>query len=364
MGKVRLAVVYGGDKERPRSVLYKTPNTRPWKSYREVAADIQKALQEAGFANVDLLPEDMKLVTALRRRKTHFAWLNTGGVQGENPVCHASALLEMLGVPYVGHAPLTASLLDEKDAFKRHLQSAGIPTSPFVTWQPSTAHTLPERLAKAFGTSRRPFVVKPISGRASLHVHLVERVEDIAQVAGQVHAVTRKGVLVERYLPGREFCVAVCGPVVCRGGRLRKLAEPFAFSALERRLEPGEAIFTSMDSKAISGDRAALVPAGELRERLLALARRIYEEFDLESIVRVDVRADEGGELQVLEANPKPDLKRPGAGVTSLVALGLPEQGMSYQDLLVGLFADRLHALQVNNPARLEHLRPLLGSLV
>ena len=100
-GRMRIAVVYAGDKEQPGSVLYRAGNARPWKSYREVAVEIQETLQELGFAHVSLVSEDMDLPMYLRREQVGFAWLNTGGVQGDNPVCHAASLMEMLGVPYV-----------------------------------------------------------------------------------------------------------------------------------------------------------------------------------------------------------------------------------------------------------------------
>jgi D-alanine-D-alanine ligase len=116
-----------------------------------------------------------------------------------------------------------------------------------------------------------------------------------------------------------------------------------------------------MDKKAITDDRASLVPAGKLRDDLCEMARRIYREMDLETLVRIDVRADENGRLHVLEANPKPDLKRPTAGKTSLVSIGLPEQRMSYADLVFGLLADRVHSLAVSNPKRLEHVPALVG---
>ena len=78
--------------------------------------------------HVELMADDMSLPGTLQRKGIQFAWLNTGGVQGDNPVCHAAAHLEMLGVPYVGHNPLCAALLDEKDVLKRQLQALGVLT--------------------------------------------------------------------------------------------------------------------------------------------------------------------------------------------------------------------------------------------
>ena len=115
--RLRLAVVFAGNKEAPGAVVYASRNTRSWKSYEAVAADIADALRRLGFAHVQLLPDDAHLDERLRRDGIHMCWLNTGGIQGYNPTAHAPATLEMLGVPYVGHDSLAASTLDNKHAF-------------------------------------------------------------------------------------------------------------------------------------------------------------------------------------------------------------------------------------------------------
>ena len=126
--RVRLAVIFGGDKSTSEGVVYRSHNTRSWKSYEAVAQDIAAALGRLGFRNVDLMPDDMRLGDRLRRQGIHMAWLNTGGTQGYNPAAHAPAMLEMMGVPYIGHDPLAATTLDIKHAFKRAAVCAGIPT--------------------------------------------------------------------------------------------------------------------------------------------------------------------------------------------------------------------------------------------
>ncbi|MEG4005727.1 ATP-grasp domain-containing protein [Microcoleus sp. Pol11C1] len=363
--KLRIAVVFGGDCERPGSVIYKTHNPRAWKSYEVVAREIAKALAEIGFQQVFVIPDDMKLPEQLKQKNIHLVWLNTGGVQGYNPVCHTPALLEMLGMPYVGHNPLNSSTLDNKHAFKRELQSVGIKTAPFMTWHPSQGifnPNLHERFAIAFGYYQGPFVVKPVSGRASLHVHFVDKVEGLSQAVSEVNRATHNTALLEKYLPGREFCVAVCGYVKYAKGGFSKNTKPFAFSTIERVLEPDERIFTSMDQKAITADRGRLMGGEEpeLKQELIELARKIYWEFSLNSLVRIDVRSDADGSLYVLEANPKPDLKHPGENVTSLVALGLAEYGMSYNDLIFSLLADRLDYLLTQHIEIIPHIVDLL----
>jgi D-alanine-D-alanine ligase len=152
--------------------------------------------------------------------------------------------------------------------------------------------------------------------------------------------------------------------VIARGGRLVRLNGPFTFSAVERRLDEGERIFTSMDQRPITVDRLRLLTAtvdGPIHADLHALGRAVFEELDLETLVRLDLRADAAGRLHVLEANPKPDLAAPIADRTSLVCAGLPDHGMSYDDLVLGLLADRLDILFCRRRGSAHRLLDLVG---
>ena len=360
-GRMRIAVVYGGDKRLDGAVIRATHNTRPWKSYRVVAEDIAGALRELGFEHVITLPDDRSLAAELERHGVDLVWLNTGGVQGYNPVSHTPAMLEMLGVPYVGQNSLTASVLDNKHVFKRMLGAIGVRTAPSFAWHPAWGAADPtrdERFAAAFGAYPGPFILKPVSGRASVLVLTADTVGEVAARADQIHEATQNTVLIEPFLGGREFCVSVCGPVVQTPGGFVRLDAPFAFSAVERVFDEGETIFTSMDVKPISTDRVRLLGERDraLREELLAIARRISLDLELESIGRVDVRADAAGNLYVLEVNPKPDLKRPTSDVTSLVMSGLAEHGLDYGSLIYSLLADRLDNLLRYRPGDVPHL--------
>jgi D-alanine-D-alanine ligase len=364
--RIRMAVIFGGDKSVSGSVVYRSHNTRSWKSYEAVAQDIVEALGRLGFRHVEMLPDDMRLGDRLRQRGIHMAWLNTGGTQGYNPAAHASAMLEMMGVPYVGHDPLAATTLDVKHAFKRAAVSAGIPTAPFITWNMTRGWFRPDlnsRFKKAFNDYPGPFVVKPVSGRASLHVRVVPDVAGLPAAIAEVYRSNEDSVLIEQFLSGREFCIAVAGPVAFQGGRLVRNTRPLTFAAVERVLTSDEQIFTSMDHRPITASRLKAVDPfvdamvlGDLRR----LAHETYLELNLGSLIRLDVRSDDCGKLHVLEANPKPDLKKPADGVTSLVAAGLPELGMQYDDLILSLLADRLDFLFTHRRNAVQHLLDLL----
>ncbi len=364
---MRIAVIFGGDKRAPGAVINPTFNPRHWKSYESVAKDIAASLRRLGFRFVTTIPDDMNLGDQLRRQDIHFAWLNTGGVQGLGSISHAPAMLEMFGIPYVGHNPLSAATMDNKNVLKRDLMLAGIPTAPFMIWQPGRSSLTPGRdirLKNAFGAYEGPFIVKPISGRASRYVIAVDHISDLLAAAEDVYAATENPVLIESYLSGREFCVAVCGEVISRRGELSRLGQPFAFAVVERVLDPGERVFTSMDHRPITTERVRCLDSAiesDLHDRLVDIGRQVYREFDIETLIRLDVRANDQGDLYVLEANPKPDLAAPVQDRTSIVCAGLAEEGMNYDDLILSLMADRIDVLFSQRRAMVTHLDLLLS---
>jgi D-alanine-D-alanine ligase len=365
MSRLRIAVIFGGNKVNDGTVVYQSQNTRSWKSYEVVAEDIAASLRRSGFRHIEVMPEDMQLGDRLRRSGAHMAWINSGGVQGRNSAAHAPSTLEMLGLPYVGHDPLNATTLDNKHAFKREAVCAGLPTAAFSTWDMTRGPFQPElnsRFQLAFGDHPGPFIVKPVSGRASLHVHCVPDLQTLPEVVEDVYRQTGNLVLIEKYLSGREFCIAVAGRITAKDGVFTRGSEPFAFGALERVLEKEEKIFTSMDSKPITAERFKNVEPeeSELWMGIHKLAREVFLEFNLGTLIRIDLRADEHGKLHILEANPKPDLKYPVAGVTSLVSAGLSQTQLGYDDLLLSLIGDRVDFLLRNQRDTVRHITEML----
>ncbi len=361
--RLRLAVIHGGDKRADQAVIHQTGNPRSWKSYEGVACDIAGAMRRLGCGYVTVFADDMQLGRRLVEERVHIAWLNTGGVQGLSSIAHAPAMLEMFGVPYIGHDPLSAATLDNKHYFKRHLLALGIPTAPFILWHPRQSPADPiadPRFLSMLVDCESGFVVKPVSGRASLHVHYVEYPRDVAEVAHDVAKVTGNHVLIEKFLPGNEYCIAVCGPLIARGGQLEWLDHPFSFAAIQRRLASNEFVFTSMDLSPITDERIRLLtPEADatVLSSLTKLADQLYTGLPLQTLVRLDVRADKNGRLFVLEVNPKPDLKMPDGLATSLVCAGLESHGMSYDDLVLALFANRMAGL-------LDGSEPIRGDIV
>ena len=201
----------------------------------------------------------MNLSDRLRRAGIHMAWLNTGGVQGYNPAAHASAMLEMLGVPYVGHDPLTASTLDNKHAFKREALCAGLPTAPFTTWHMARGPFRPElnsRFQLAFGD-----YAGSLRGQAGVRSRVAP-----CSCGGRPRGAARRGCRglprdreprADREIPGRTRVLhrrGGAGDGAQAAARARG-RDPFTFAAVERLLSSDERIFTSMDVRPITSDR-------------------------------------------------------------------------------------------------------------
>jgi D-alanine-D-alanine ligase len=355
---LKIAVVHGGEKTRPGSYIYENLSPRSTKTYQPVACDIAQSLQESGFEHVEVLAEDIDLPLKLKKLSIDLVIINSGGLQGFDSMCHLPAMLEMLGVPYVGHSPMTAVVLDNKHLFKHQINAAGIPTAPFITFGNNDSANdemkilMLDQMEQQFGEA---FIVKPVSGRASLHVHAVFKRADLASVIAEVQQVTSNTVMVESFLSGREFVVAVAGPIIFKDGALVKREQPFTFSITERILAKDEAIFTSMDVKPITGDRLLKVDQPQLRKALAEIGSKIFTHLELNTLVRVDLRMDASGKLFVLEANPKPDLKRPEGSVLSIVCHDLVSEGMSYNDLIQSLVFNCLTYLNHDRATTLAH---------
>ena len=266
-------------------------------------------------------------------------------------MAHAPALLEMLGVPYIGHNPLAVSILDNKHVFKSMCMAASLPTARSVVIDPSSEgwnFIYSEHFESVFYGFPGPFVIKPVSGRASKNVYFVDSKREVKHAVEKVWNETNYLCLVEEYLPGREFAISIMGSRVRQDGEFVIHDGPFAFSAVQRVFEPPEQIFTSMDEKPITYDRSRLLDLSresELIREMEHLARQVFAWFTLSSLVRLDLRESGDGELHLLEANPKPDLKRPSEHSASITCRGLAQRKMSYADLIVSILAERLTVL-------------------
>jgi len=238
---------------------------------------------------------------------------------------HACALLELLRIPYTGNGPLTLGICNSKALTKQLLTANGIPTprSRLCASEPEEEPGL-----------SYPLVVKPANEDGSAGITEDSFVQDLAGLRRQVRWLKegfRQDALVEEYVGGREFNVGVLGNGTD--------ADP------HRALPPAELVYKNprwrlctYESKwdathpsyaEIAPVCPAQAPAG-LLSRLSEITLRCARIFRLCGYARVDFRANDAGELFVLEVNPNPDIS-PDAGM----ARAARAAGLSYADLVL-----------------------------
>ncbi len=364
-----IAIICSGDPRVAGANFYQTYNERHWKSYAAVADDLKRTLEEAGFRQVVVLADDASLPDRLAAHRINLAWLNTAGMQGRNAMAHTAGLLESLGIAYVGHSPLAYALMDHKLNLKRMLGGFGIATPDWLTWHPELTPdktTFKTRFRQFAEDDPGPWVVKPVSGRASWYIHVVNDFNELWDAVHAVYRQTFNQVLIERFLDGPEYCISVAPPLIHRNDMFEREPEPLAFSCLQRLFQKEERIFQSIDHAPLNRKRTRLIDPNEepeLIRHLAQIGRRLYHELNLNYLIRVDLRVSKHDTVQVLEVNPKPDLKRPDEGGTSLVSMGLEQQGMDYGDLVQSLLGAYLDSNLIHRPKALASLAEPLAKV-
>jgi D-alanine-D-alanine ligase len=175
-----------------------------------------------------------------------------------------------------------------------------------------------------------PLFVKPVAegtGKGVTPAGIVRRLQDLPAVCTSLIARYRQPVLVETYLPGREFTVGVLGT----GARARVLG------ALEVVLRPtAQPGVYSYDNKEHCEELVdyRLATDGAAR-RAEAVALDAWRVIGGRDVGRIDLRCDETGAPHLLEINPLPGMHPQHSDLPILCT----QIGMPYEDL-VGAIID------------------------
>jgi D-alanine-D-alanine ligase len=304
----RIAVLSNIDYEDGR------PDTDPaWAARAEVglvAQAIGAALGEAGY-DAPLVPVDGDLVdlrTRLLELNPDCAFNLCESLAGDARLESAvPLLLELLGLPFTGSPPEVLSFGLRKDRVKQRLQAAGIPTPEGrVLTHPDDRCDLPF-----------PLIVKPVREDGSVGIWRTSVVHDEGQLTAAVRTLMgtlRQPCLVEQFIDGREFNVALLGHPT---PRVLPLSE-IDFGGLPS----GAPHIVSYDAKWTSGseDDLGTVPVTHpvLGSAVAARVRRVatdaFRAVGVRDYGRVDVRLAAGGAPYVIDVNPNCDLS-PNAGM-------------------------------------------------
>jgi len=237
------------------------------------------------------------LVTLPTVRDAELVFPVLHGQQGEGGALQA--LLDLAGIPYAGSGPLGSALAMDKDVAKRLFRAGGVPTVDWCLWPAS-----PETVARL----GLPFVVKPVNVGSSVGLTIV-RDRDRLPAAVALAREFDDEVMLERFVPGREFTVGILGDRALAVGEIIPQHEIFDY---ECKYTPGmtQEIFP------------AEIP-NPLADRLRGLALTAHAALKLRDFSRVDFRVTAEGEISCLEVNTLPGLTRTSLLPQSAAAVGI-----------------------------------------
>jgi D-alanine-D-alanine ligase len=326
---MRVAILYdaGSDDWSPQDVAAVVGNVH----------EVRDVLRRRGH-EVELLPVrlgDFRWLTRVRRADLVFNLCE--GVNGHARFeDYVVGTLELAGVPFTGCRHWATTIAHRKHVANTLLSAAGLPVPAFTLAQ---ANKTPSDFPL-------PAIVKPAAEDASVGI-------DNGAVCTSKRALKKRvalmleqfeEVLVQEYVPGREFNVGFVGK------RMLPIAE-IRFDGMPEGTWP----IVSYAAKWIPGspeDEGTLpVCPAEMPEDLEAAVTKVAREAWLyvscgEGYGRVDLRVNGDGIPYVLEVNPCPDLSS-NAG---LARMGRAF-GWSYDDLVMHVLDEALMRSQSHSAA-------------
>ena len=235
----------------------------------------------------------------------HGGWGENGGVQ---------AALNARKIPYTGPGVLASQIAMDKIKTKMVLEMKRVPTA---AWGLANADTTASPLPL-------PVVVKPPCDGSSVGISKVSKAEDWARARDAAFACqpADRPILVEEFVPGREFTVGVIDgkplpviEIVAKGG------------------------WYGYDEKYKSDETAYpfLADDNPLYAKLQRLALDAYTAVGCRGVTRVDFRVSPLGRCYVLELNTSPGFTShslvPKAGIrTGLTFAGVCDRILSCAD--------------------------------
>ncbi len=210
--------------------------------------------------------------------------------KGEQPL--VAALLELSGIPYTGSSYATHTIATQKHLAKIVFQAMGLATPRFAVFS-----RIESGDAGRIGLSY-PLMVKPAWEGSSVGIgcsNLVYNCEELHKVVLSILTIYKQPALVEEFLPGREFTVAILGtenPTVLPIEEIVTREPIYTHTAkVEDRVEYR---WPHLDQETVSA--------------ITSLAKDAYQALGCRDYARVDIRMDASGKPQLLEINTLPGL--------------------------------------------------------
>ena len=249
-----------------------------------------------------------------------------------------AGIYDLLQIPYTGNIPMCLGNCLDKFRTKQILHSSGLNVPSAMVYRPG------DRIVEKNYNLRFPVITKLLSEDASIGISESSVVHDFASLRKQLLYLKKQygqPVIIEEYIDGREFNIAILG------NRVLPISE-ISFSGLPEGLPKivtyeGKWIAESVYYK----NTVPVCPAPitkTLQKELEVMAMQAYAVMGCRDYARVDVRLSPDNVPYVIEVNPNPDISS-DAGFARAAAYA----GLSFSDMLITIVEYAL-ARRENNP--------------
>ena len=309
---MKVAVIYNKREVHPSDVI-NTFGPQTKETYNPQTVELVASSLEKGGHNVRVVEGNIDVADELRDfmprvlagERPGMVFNMAYGIQGQSRYTHMPAILEMLGVPYVGSGPQAHAVALDKIMAKIVFQQHGVATPGFWFFA---------RPDDDMDSVTYPVIVKPKMEAVSMGLKIVDSKDDLRDAVRDIIDDYRQQALVEAFIAGREFAVGVLG----NGPDLEVLpivefdfgGDPNAIQTQDNKLQqPVQKICPANLSDAMT-------------EELRQLARASFNALGLHDFSRIDVRMDADGKPYVLEINSMASLGRTGSYVHAAQTAG------------------------------------------
>jgi D-alanine-D-alanine ligase len=316
---LKIALMYNKNKIEPSDVInisdIPTKEHYSSKAIERVAKALEKGghtvkLIEANMHAIDEMHDFMPKVMDGERPGLVFNMAY--GLQGHNRYTHVPALLEMLGVPYLGSGPEAHAIVQDKVMTKLVLQRNNIPTPGFWVFSNHTDE---------FDDLVFPVIVKPTSESTSMGMKVVDNWDDLRNAVKEEIEKYHQDALVEQFIPGREFAVGLLGNA--------DSVEVLPIVEIDLQGDPDK-IQTKSDKVGTPLDKICPAKLSEEQvEEMKRLCIVSYKKLGIHDFCRVDFRMDKDGHMYILELNSMASL-----GLTGSFVHAAKTAGYTYESLI------------------------------